>query len=91
MVDAQQTPRFQSSVDVVPVDVTVVDDGGRPVQDLTAADFTVRIDGQLRRVVSAEWVALAAERPHAAAAREPEGYTSNEQAANGRLVVLAVD
>jgi VWFA-related protein len=87
----QQTPRFQSSVDVVPVDVTVVDDGGRPVQDLTPADFTVQIDGQPRRVVSAGWISLVTDRPQATATRVPDGFTSNEQAANGRLIVLAVD
>jgi VWFA-related protein len=91
MVGAQQTPRFQSGVDVVPVDVVVVDGGGQPVQDLRLADFTVQIDGQPRRVVSAEWVSLVTERPQAAAARVPEGFASNEQAANGRLIVLAVD
>ena len=86
----QQTPRFQSSVDVVPVDVAVVDDRGRPVQDLTPAHFTVQIDGQPRRVVSAAWISLLTDRPQAAA-RVPDGFTSNEQAANGRLIVLAVD
>jgi VWFA-related protein len=90
MVGAQQ-PRFQSSVDVVPVDVVVLDGGGRPVQDLTPADFTVRIDGQSRRIVSAEWISLVTERPQAAAVRVPDGFTSNEQPANGRLIVLAVD
>lgn len=91
IVDAQQTPRFQTSVDVVPVDVTVVDGGGRQVQDLTPADFTVRIEGQPRRVISAEWISLVNERPQPAAARVPDGYASNEQTANGRLIAIAVD
>src|SRR5207302_8436852 len=53
-----QPPRFQSSVDVTPVDVTVVDDRGQPVRDLAPADFVVRIDGNPRRVMTAEWVSL---------------------------------
>ena len=52
---AGQRPQFQSSVEVLPVDVTVVDGEGRPVDTLSAADFTVRVDGRVRRVVSAEW------------------------------------
>ena len=36
----------------------VVDDRGKPITNLTPADFVVRIDGTPRRVVSAEWVAL---------------------------------
>ena len=55
----EQPPRFQSSVEVTSLDVTVVDDRGQPIPDLTPADFVVRIDGKARRVVSAEWVPLA--------------------------------
>ena len=51
-----QPPRFQASVEVTAIDVTVVDDRGKPVSGLTPADFSVRIDGSPRRVVSAEWV-----------------------------------
>ena len=54
----QQPPCFQSSVEVTPVDVTVVDNRGQPIRDLSPADFSVRIDGSPRRVVSAEWVSL---------------------------------
>ncbi len=35
-----QLPRFQASVDVTSVDVTVVDSGGRPVMNLQPGDFT---------------------------------------------------
>jgi hypothetical protein len=40
----------------VTVDVGVFDAQGRPVGDLTAGDFTVRVKGQPRRVVNAEFV-----------------------------------
>src|SRR5438067_2131703 len=57
VVHAQQpSPRFRSGVDVVGVDVTVVDDRGRPIEGLGPSDFTVRIDGRPRRVVSAEFI-----------------------------------
>jgi VWFA-related protein len=87
----QQPPKFQSSVDVTSVDVSVVDDRGQPIQNLAPADFTVRIDGNPRRVVSAEWVSLVAAAAKAAPVDLPEGYSSNENAAGGRLIVLVVD
>ena len=83
-------PKFSASVDVTSIDVTVVDDRGRPVTDLAPAEFTVRIDGNVRRVVSAEWVSLATEAKRAAV-EVPDGYSSNENASGGRLIVIAVD
>src|SRR2546421_4905381 len=87
-----QTPSFRAGVEALPVDVTVVDDKGQPVRDLIASDFTVRVDGRPRRVVSAQWIAAAgagaAARP---AAILPEGYVSNESSAGGRLIVLVID
>ena len=89
----QQPPRFRASVEVTSIDVAVVDGQGKPLLNLAPADFTVRVDGKPRRVVSAEWVPLAAaadgrRRP---LARVPEGYSSNENATGGRLIVIAVD
>src|SRR5262249_11239744 len=83
-------PSFQASVEVTPLDVTVVDDQGRPVRNLTPADFSVRIDGDQRRVVSAEWIPLASD-PSAPAMPPPDGYSTNESATGGRLIVIAVD
>jgi len=85
-----QLPRFQASVDVTSVDVTVVDNGGRPVMNLEPSDFTVRIQGIARRVVSAEWVSLATPE-RSSAAPPPPGYSSNENATGGRLIVFLVD
>ena len=86
-----QTPAFRSSVDVTSLDVNVVDDRGKPIADLKPGDFTVRIDGNARRVVTAEWVPLVAEGGAVSVSAAPEGYSSNESATNGRLIVLAVD
>ncbi len=49
-------PVFRSGVEVMEVDVTVVDGKGMPVRDLRAPEFTVTVDGQPRRVVSAEFI-----------------------------------
>src|SRR6266850_2131507 len=87
-----QTPSFRAGVEALPVDVTVVDDKGQPVRDLIASDFTVRVDGRPRRVVSAQWIAAAGAGAGATpAAILPEGYVSNESSAGGRLIVLVVD
>ena len=53
---ASQQPTFRTGVDIVSVDVAVVDSRGNPVEDLRAPDFAVKIDGEVRRVVSAELV-----------------------------------
>ena len=94
----QQPPRFRSGVEVVTVDVTVVDGDGRPVRGLRPADFLVDVDGQRRRVASAQWIALTPDAPaptrasrSGAAAPLPAPYSANDQPTGGRLIVLFVD
>lgn len=87
-----QGPTFRTGVDLVTLDVTVVDGRGRPVEDLLAADFSVRVNGEPRRVVSAQLVTVDIE----AARKQVEDrsetfYTSNLTAPNGRQIVIAVD
>jgi VWFA-related protein len=86
-----QTPRFRASVEVTTLDVSVVDDRGKPLVDLTSADFTVRVDGNVRRVVSAEWVPLVSDSGAPPPPAPPDGYSTNEASTGGRLIVLAVD
>jgi VWFA-related protein len=89
---ATQGPTFRSGVDLITVDVGVVDGRGNPVDDLGAAEFTVKIDGEVRRVVSAELVKvdLAAAKKQVADKSETF-YTSNLTPPNGRQIVIAVD
>ncbi len=51
-VIAAQEPRFTARTDVVLVDVSVTDQKGRPVLDLTQDDFQVYEDGLPQRIVS---------------------------------------
>jgi VWFA-related protein len=94
----QQPPRFQSGVEVVTVDVTVVDDDGRPIRDLQPRDFVVEVDGLRRRVITAQWIALTPATPAAPGVQEaarvvaaPEPYSSNETPVPGRFIMLLVD
>ena len=91
-VTAQQPgqPIFRSSVELTSVDIAVVDGRGQAVTDLKPGEFTVRVDGSARPVVSAEWVGLETkEQPPLPAA--PIGYSGNENATGGRLIMLVVD
>src|SRR6516164_9417840 len=54
--DQAQQPTFRTGVDVITVDVGAIDGRGQPVTDLHAPEFTVKVDGQERRVISADLV-----------------------------------
>ena len=96
---AQQLPVFRAGVELLEVDVSVIDDDGEPVRDLTASEFAVSVDGDPRRIVAAQFVDL---RPAADAAgrtgnRAPLpsfSYTANTAdtaSGRGRLIILAID
>jgi VWFA-related protein len=87
-----QGPTFRTGVDLIAVDVSVVDRRGRPVEDLRAPEFSVKIDGEVRRVVSAELVKVDVEAARKQAEDKTESfYTSNLTPINGRQIVIAVD
>jgi VWFA-related protein len=87
-----QGPTFRTGIDLIAVDVAVVDRRGRPVEDLRAPEFSVKIDGEVRRVVSAELVKVDVEAAKKQVADKTETfYTSNLVPPNGRQIVVAVD
>ena len=73
------------------LDVTVVDTNGKPITNLTPANFVVRIDNNVRRVVTAEWVQLTSGDEKPAAVAAARGYSTNENSIGGRLIVMAID
>jgi len=94
----QQPPVFRSGVDVIVVDARVTTGDGTPVDGLTADQFEVRVDGQPRRVLSAEFSSFgpgSASRPAAPVSPLDAVYSTNERetelTAPGRLVALLVD
>ncbi|HEU4936031.1 MAG TPA: hypothetical protein VFT39_06225, partial [Vicinamibacterales bacterium] len=74
---------FRSTVDVIAVDVQVVDSDGNPIGRIGPDSFQVSINGQRRKVVSAQFVGQMATSDDPAEPRPPEG--------RGRTFVLAVD
>lgn len=90
--EPNQTPSFRSRVDLLAVDVSVVDRNGRPVENLTAADFVVKVDGVARQVVSADLVKVDVEAARKEQLDKTQSfYTSNLTPPNGRQIVLAID
>ncbi|MCY4659978.1 MAG: VWA domain-containing protein [Acidobacteria bacterium] len=89
----QQRPTFRSGVDVIEVDVTVIDDDGHPIPDVDASEFTVRVDGDRRRVLQAQfiWLRPPQESLPPPLESQPIFFTSNTEQRRGRLIVIAVD
>lgn len=81
-------PTFRTAVDLVPVDVNVLDDSGKPVPDLKAEDFVLKVDGMPRRVVSVQYVPSVRDRAPEAV---PAHYSSNETSTGGRMIMFVVD
>jgi VWFA-related protein len=91
LAQGSQAPVFRSGVEVMEVDVTVVDAKGMPVRDLRAPEFTVTVDGQPRRVISAEFISENGT-PSAEPAKPRDPYVSNNTDRRpGRLILLVVD
>jgi VWFA-related protein len=88
---AQTQPTFRSRVDLIRLDASVLDADGRPVRDLRAEDFIVRVDGKPRAVSFARFYGPDEERATVAQPREPASFASNTGAARGRVVVIVVD
>ena len=88
----EQGPTFRTGIDLIAIDVSVVDRAGQPVEDLRAPEFEVKIDGEVRRVVSAEHVRIDVDAARREAADPFETlYTTNVRPVNGRQIVIAVD
>ena len=89
-----QQPTFRGGVELIEVDVRVFDGQGNPVPDLKAPEFTVTVDGEERRIVSAKFVAVGDPPEPSSTVEAPEStpyYSTNQGLAPGRLVILVVD
>ena len=85
-------PRFSARADIVLVDVTVVDERGRPVTDLTAADFSVSVAGRSRPLQSVQFVnSLTANKASGPEGPRDPGTTTNTRSNSGRLLLIVAD
>ena len=91
---AQQTS-FKSSAELVSIDVMATDAQGLPVSDLTANDFTLKVDGKVRALQSVQFVRLADPNRTAPAASSgpaarPAPFATNTDP-KGRTFIFAID
>ena len=90
---APQRTVFRSTVDVIAVDVQVVDRDGNPIERIGPEAFEVSINGQRRKVQSAQFLRHAIDpvaRHAVGQSGEPLSDTEVREA-EGRTFVLAVD
>jgi hypothetical protein len=84
-------PTFRATTERIVIDAAVVDQAGRPITDVTAAEFELKVDGKPRGLLSVEFLPHLAE-PAAPAARTGfAAFSTNERAQAGRLVLIAID
>jgi VWFA-related protein len=87
--DPAQPTTFRSTVDLVPVDVNIIDETGKPIAGLEASDFVLKVDGKPRRVVSIQYIPSL--REVGPVTPTPEHYSSNDRSSGGRMIMLVVD
>jgi VWFA-related protein len=86
----QQTT-FRSVVDVIAVDVQVVDAKGNPIGEISPDSFEVSINGQRRKVVSAQFVRQSQAAPVPAPESKRSVPATPTTAGGGRTFILAID
>src|SRR5258706_16266642 len=89
----QQVPAetFRSGREVLTIEASVRDGQDRPLTDLRPEEFEGKIDGQPRRVLTAQPFGTDAGPVPAVDASPVRRFTSNGDISPGRLVVFAID
>jgi VWFA-related protein len=85
-----EQPKFETTAEVVLVDVTVSSGDGEPVTGLTASDFKLTVNGQPRPVHTAQFISTRGMKPAAEVPRLAK-VSSNDGPTSGRLLLFAVD
>ena len=86
----QTNQRFRTGVEIIRLDVTALGEDGRPLTDLTASDFDVKIDGMPREVrfVRRTGVATGSAAMGAPATVFPGSYATNSRVASARMLSI---
>lgn len=89
----QEPPRqtFETSAELVLVDVTVVDGDGLPLPRLTAGDFELQVNGEDREIASVQFVSTAPDASIEPPSGREAAFSSNEAPTTGRLLLFVVD
>lgn len=88
-----QAPTFRSRSDLIQLDVTVLDRDGRPIRDLTQADFVLLDNGEARPIATFSEVVV----PERASSRAPwdgsalSDVRRNDLFSEGRIFVIILD
>ena len=98
---AQPPQTFRSGVDLILIEATVLDKDGKPISDLQAKDFSIKIAGKTRTVAAAEYIpagraAATASAPAMSGTAPATAATPFETARSGlggsdRTFILVVD
>jgi VWFA-related protein len=83
-------PRFETSAEVVLVDVSVVSKDGEPVTGLTASDFKLTVNGQPRAVHTVQFISSRGMKAPVEVERLAN-VTTNEGESTGRLLLFVID
>ena len=88
----QPSPPFRSGVEIVRLDVSVLDRDRRPVHGLTAADFSVVVDGAPQPIVAFEEIVLPSRvAPTAAWMRDVAPDVKTNALGEPRLFLIVMD
>lgn len=85
-----EQPRFETTAEVVLVDVTVVSNDGEPVTGLTATDFKLTVNGEPRPVHTVQFISSRGMKAPVEVERLAD-VTSNEGESTGRLLLFVID
>lgn len=88
--EQQTKPVFETTAELVLVDVNVVDRESQPVSTLTPADFSLEVNGQPRPIASVQFISTTPTNTTPATPRETAS-TSNETETTGRLLLFVID
>ena len=99
LAQTTQAPVFRARTDVLAVDVSVVDRRGEPITDLGKAEFTVTVDGEVRPVMTVDYISFdqtpeqtrADARERSRSLGAAAHYSSNAGTRSGRLIALVID
>jgi len=89
--DAAQNTQFRSSVDLVQVDVSVLDNNRLPVRDLTAADFVLLEDDVPQTIANFSFVDAGGGMATESASDDMVSNSPSGFVGDGRLVVIFMD